>query len=60
MRVKSWVEIPTNGPGSGPSRPMLDRLIERIAKTARPEPLGGQQETAKRRKGFEHPVGRQR
>lgn len=59
MRKKSWMEVPTNGPGHVQPGPMLDRLAERIAKTARPEHMATQQETAKRRKWFEHPLGRQ-
>jgi hypothetical protein len=59
MRKKSWMEVPTNRPGDVQSGPMLDRLAERIARTARPEHMATQQETAKRRKWFEQPVGRQ-
>jgi len=58
VRKKRWLEVPPNGPGHIQPNPMLDRLAERIAKAARPEQATAQR-TAKRRKWFEHPIGRQ-
>jgi hypothetical protein len=59
MRKKSWAEVPPNGPAHVQPNPMLDRLAERIAKSARPESQATAQGTARRRNWFEHPTGRQ-
>jgi hypothetical protein len=59
MRAKSWGQHPTTGPGHVQPRPMIDRLAERIAQAAPPERQATDEGTAKGRRWFEHPVGRQ-